>query len=100
MRNVNKRYIGFKLINESSALQQPALYDLLNDSIIKLHKLVERCSQVSFAKDGTIAFMIENKLFIQKGDVEKEFLLPHFSNLLSLSPDAKNIVFRDKKPSL
>jgi hypothetical protein len=92
--------IGFKFIDAASGLQTPAIYDLLNNNIIKLENLTPNAGQVTFADDGTIAYTFENNLIINKNGVKKVFQIGVYSNRAPISPDASKAIFKDDKGQL
>ncbi|MCU7496522.1 MAG: T9SS type A sorting domain-containing protein [Ignavibacteria bacterium] len=92
--------IGFKLIDPTTGLQTPAIYDLEKKEVTKLSDAAAEAGQVSFAEDGTIAFSIGSELFVEKGSEVRKYDLGVYSNRTPISPDAKEIVFKDESDQL
>ncbi|MDP4172889.1 MAG: Ig-like domain-containing protein [Bacteroidota bacterium] len=92
--------IGFKLIDAGSALQAPAIYDLVTKEVIKLSEPAVEAGQVSFAQDGTIAFSIGKEIFVKTKDGVRNYNIGVYSNRTPISPDAKKIVFKDESDQL
>ncbi|MEO0189804.1 MAG: T9SS type A sorting domain-containing protein [candidate division WOR-3 bacterium] len=90
----DKRKIGFKIIKENG-LQIPAIYDLKTNKIENLYSPVYQAGQISFSKDGKIAFTIGEELFIQNNKETKKYRLGVYANLCPISPDGNFMVFND-----
>ncbi len=92
--------IGFKLINPVNGLQCPAILDLNSRKIMMLSEETENAGQVSFADDGSIAYTIQNTLFVTKGSKKTSFDLGLFSNRTPVSPDGNKVVYKDDSDQL
>jgi hypothetical protein len=93
------KYIGFKLINEQG-LQSPALYDIDQNTITRLHEPRYQCGQVSFAAGGVIAFTIGSELIIKNTSGEKHYDLDTYANLAPISPNGHFVVYNDDQDRL
>ncbi|MGB9720697.1 MAG: T9SS type A sorting domain-containing protein [bacterium] len=95
----DKNRIGFKIIDENG-MQIPAIYDLETHNIHKLHSPVYQAGQVSFSKNGKVAFTIGEELIVQnKGEIKK-YNLGVYANLCPISPDGNFAVYNDNKDQL
>jgi PKD repeat protein len=96
----DERYIGFKYREHPGGLEQAAIYDLKTKELIALHEPVYNAGQVSFADDGSIAYTVENTLYvIHKGNTNT-YDLGYYANTAPISPNAQFVVFNDKADQL
>lgn len=95
----DKRLLGYKLITEDG-LQRPAVYDLEKCEVSELHQPVYRAGQVSFSRDGKIAFTIDEDLIVKNHQGTRHYNLGVYSNLCPISPDGNFIVYNDNYDQL
>lgn len=95
----SKDKVGVKLIG-TDGVQQPVLMDLDLKEIVTLHEKAEQVGQVSFSKNGKIAFTIGNELIVLSEEGKESFNLGTYSNLAPLSPDGSKAVFNDLNDQL
>lgn len=93
--NKEKTQIGFKLIHPDNEMQVPAILDLGTKEIVKLEGPQRRAGQVSFADDGTIAYVIDTQLIVRREDGIETYDLGVFSNLSPISPDGRKVSYKD-----
>ena len=86
--------IGFKLI-QSDGLQSPALLDIATGTVTLLHAPVRQAGQVSFSANGSLAYSINNDVFIQYGTAFEKISVGAYSNIVSLSADGEYIAYND-----
>jgi hypothetical protein len=97
--SADRKNIGFKLINKDG-LQIPAMFDAISGNIIKFHKGVEQCGQVSFSNDNKIAFTVDDD-FIVRDDLKIDtFNLDMYANCAPISPDGEYVVYNDNHDQL
>lgn len=94
--SMDRSKFGFKLIDPKSGLETPAIYNFADKKIISLYQPSKRAGQVSFSDNGKIAFMIGTSLVISSGETIVKYNVGVFSNNASISPDGKQVVFRDE----
>lgn len=92
--------IGFKLIDNITAEQSPAYFDLNSKSIVKLNEPVNRCGQVDFDAAGNIYYTIGQKLIRWNSNLIKEYDLGTYSNLTPVSPNGKYAIIKDNDDQL
>lgn len=93
--NNDKTKIGFKLINPDDEMQVPAILDLETKEIVRLEQPQRRAGQVSFADDGSIAYVIGTQLVVRRDDRVETYDLGVFSNLSPVSPDGEIVAYKD-----
>ncbi len=93
--NKEKTQIGFKLIHPENEMQVPAILDLRTKEIIRLEPPQRRAGQVSFADDGTIAYVIDTQLIVRREDGIETYDLGVFSNLSPISPDGRHVSYKN-----
>ena len=93
--NKEKTKIGFKLINPDDEMQVPAILDLRTKEIIRLEQPQRRAGQVSFTADGSVAYVIDTELIVRRDDRVETYDLGVFSNLSPISPDGRNVSYKD-----
>lgn len=98
--NKEKSKIGFKLINPPDETQIPAILDLSSKNIIKLENPVKRAGQVSFADDGSVAYVIDTQLIVRREDRVETYNLDVYSNVSPISPDGRSVAFKDYSDQL
>ena len=86
--------IGFKYINEDG-FQSPALLDIAAKKITRLHTPVRQAGQVSFSRNGLLAYSIGNDAVLFNGSTTTTIPLGTYANLVTLSPDGKYLAFND-----
>ncbi len=92
--------LGFKLIDATTELQAPAVYDLKTKSITKLESFSKKAGQVTFANDGTIAYSLGQNVILVKDGQKRSIDLGVYSNRTPISPDASKIIYRDNADQL
>lgn len=90
----DRQLVGFKLIGRDGR-QTPALYDTRTQQITELHGDVMQVGQVSFARDGSIAFTVENELIVMQDKKIDTYTLRWYANQAPISPDGKFAVYND-----
>ncbi len=95
----DKAKIGFKIIKENG-LQIPAIYDLKTNTIENLHSPVYQAGQVSFSKDGKVAFTIGEDLIVKNNGDTRRYKLGIYANLCPISPDGNFAVYNDNQDQL
>jgi Tol biopolymer transport system component len=93
------RYIGMKLVNEDGN-QIPAVYDLSTSSIRELGAPAPQIGQVSFSRDGRIAFTRGEQLIVIDGTREQSYPIGTYANLAPLSPDGSSVIYNDNNDQL
>jgi hypothetical protein len=96
----NGKVIGFKLINETTGRQAPAIIDATSRGVRLLDDEANNVGQVSFANDGTVAYMIEKTLILNNNGKRNKHYIGVFSNRTPISPDGTEVVFKDHKDQL
>ena len=86
--------IGFKIVRPDGA-QAPAVLNLFDGSYEPVHAFGSRIGQISFARDGRIAFTVGTELVVQDGHTEQRYELGYYANLAPLSPDGQKVAFND-----
>lgn len=86
--------IGFKSINDDD-LQAPAILNVKTGVVTLLEDYSHQCGQVSFSKDGTMAYTIGNELIIRKGNIRTKYDLGFYTNIANISPDATEVVYNN-----
>ncbi|MFH1319251.1 MAG: T9SS type A sorting domain-containing protein [Bacteroidota bacterium] len=97
-----KNNIGFKLI-KPNGMQVPAILQLTDNSgkkIIELHSPVDLCGQVSFSRNGDIAYTIGNILYVKNNKNVQTYDLGTYANIAPISPDGNYAVFNDDHDQL
>jgi len=97
--STDKQTIGYKQIDQNGN-QIPSLIDLTTKKITPLHSAVKLAGQVSFAKEGTTAFTIDNELIIRKNVSEMKYDLGTYANMAPISPDARYAAYNDNNDQL
>ncbi len=95
----DKTLVGFKEIDDQGK-QQPVIYNVKNNIKTTLHSGSSRVGQVSFSNDGTIAFTVEQELYILNGSSTRKFDLGTYSNLAPISPNGNFAVYNDDADQL
>jgi hypothetical protein len=93
--NREKTKVGFKLINPQTELQVPAIIDLETRDIVRLEVPTARVGQVSFADDGSIAYVMDTELIVRRGEETTAYDLDVYSNLSPISPDGSKVIYKD-----
>ena len=93
------QFAGFKEVDEKG-IQIPILYDLVKNMRIILHTGSAKIGQISFTRDGSTAFTVDNDLIIITNGVKKEYTLGTYSNIAPISPDGKFVAFNDQTDQL
>ena len=93
------QYIGLKLVSEDGN-QTPAAYDLSTKTIKALSAPARQIGQVSFSRNGRIAFTRGEQLIVIDGTRELSYPIGTYANLAPLSPDGKSVVFNDSNDQL
>lgn len=91
--------VGFKLINEDGE-QIPAVYDIENNTVTRLHSPVFRAGQPSFSCNGKTAFAIGEDLIVETAEEREHHHLGVYANLCPVSPDGGFAVFNDEHDQL
>ncbi|MFZ4622495.1 MAG: C39 family peptidase, partial [Bacteroidota bacterium] len=97
--SVDGRFAGFKEV-QSDGSQLPVLVDLAGNTRSILHTAEHQIGQVSFSKNGDIAFTVGNELNIINGAAKRTIRLGTYSNITPISPDASQAVFNDRNDQL
>ena len=92
-------FIGFKEV-QANGLQTPILYDPVKNIKKPLHNASSRIGQISFARDGSMGFTVENDLIVISGGEEKKYSLGTYSNIAPISPDGKFVVYNNDADQL
>jgi len=95
----DKNNIGFKYI-QADGKQAPALLNIQTKAITLLHTPVDLCGQVSFTRDGKIAFTVGNELIVKRGNHSINFPLGHYVNIAPISPDGNFVCYNDDNDQL
>ena len=93
------QYIGLKLVSEDGN-QTPALYDLSTKTIKTLTAPARQIGQVSFSRNGRIAFTRGEQLIVIDGTKELSYQIGTYANLAPLSPDGNSVIFNDNNDQL
>jgi len=86
--------IGFKIIDENG-MQTPAIYNITNGSLQKLHSPSEQCGQVFFTSDGDIYFSVNENVLIISGGQSTTVNIGEKCNYIAYSKSTGSIVFSD-----
>jgi Tol biopolymer transport system component len=86
--------VGFKYISDDG-LQAPALLDIESKKITLLHDPVPRAGQVSFSRNGAIAYSIGNDIVIRKNSAVSTISVGTYSNIAPLSADGSIVAYND-----
>ncbi len=97
--SVDGRQIGLKLVDDGGN-QIPAVYDLSTRTLTTLSAPTSRAGQVSFSRNGRIAFTRGEQLIVIDGTVEQSYPLGTYANLAPISPDGKSVVYNDNNDQL
>ena len=95
----NGQFIGFKEVR-SDGSQVPVLVDLTGTARTILHPAAHQVGQVSFSKNGDIAFTVGMELNVISGAAQRTVPLGTYSNIAPISPDASFAVFNDDRDQL
>jgi hypothetical protein len=95
----DRSLVGFKEIDEQG-IQRPVIYDVNSNVKTMLHSGSSRVGQISFANDGTIAFVVEKELFVRSGSSTRTFNLGTYSNLAPISPNGNFAAYNDDADQL
>jgi len=71
-----------------------------NKKITRLADETENAGQVSFADDGSIVYSLQTKLFVKNDSKITSYDLGLFSNRTPVSPDGRQITFKDDNDQL
>jgi Tol biopolymer transport system component len=93
------QYIGLKLVNEDGS-QVPAVYDLSTRTIKTLSASARQIGQVSFSRDGRIAFTRGERLIVIDGTREQFYAIGTYANLAPISPDGSSVIYNDTNDQL
>jgi len=90
------KYVGVKIIRDDG-MQIPCLLSLETGEVKKLNKPVPAAGEVSFSRDGKIAFTIGNELvLIDNQGRERTLSLGTYANIAPISPDGRYVAFNDE----
>ncbi|MEA3391646.1 MAG: PKD domain-containing protein, partial [Candidatus Marinimicrobia bacterium] len=92
--------LGFKYRENAGGKEVPAILDINSQNLILLHDPVYCAGQVSFSKNGKIAYTIDNILYVKYQDSISEYDLGSYANLTPISPDGNSLVFNDDHDQL
>ncbi len=91
--------LGYKKIREDGS-QTPAIYDLRSGKITEVWEKGDKCGQVSFAKGGIYAFMVDKQLVVIRDEKAEIYDIGHYSNIAPVSADLNYVVFNDLSDNL
>ena len=97
--SVDGRQIGLKLVDDGGN-QIPAVYDLSTQTLTTLSAPTGRAGQVSFSRNGRIAYTRGEQLIVIDGTGEQTYPLGTYANLAPLSPDGSSVVYNDNNDQL
>lgn len=92
--------LGFKYRENAGGKEAPAILDLNSKEINLLHEPVYCAGQVSFSKNGSIAYTIDNILYIINEDNIDKHNLGTYANIAPISPNGNMLVFNDDNDQL
>ncbi len=92
--------LGFKYRENAGGKEAPAILDINSNNMTLLHDPVYCAGQVSFSKNGKIAYTVDNTLYVKDGNTTSEFDLGFYANIAPISPDGNSLVFNDDNDQL
>ena len=90
----DRRFVGLKII-DSEGKQTPAVFDLATRTTRNLSKPDAQSGQVSFTRDGRMAFTRGEQLVIVDELGEHLHALGAYANLAPISPDGEFVAYND-----
>lgn len=97
--SMDGRFAGFKEVL-SDGSQRPVLFDLVGNTGKILHPSGQHIGQISFSKNGDIAFTVGTDLIILNGTAKRTIPLGTYSNIAPISPDGARAIFNDTNDQL
>lgn len=88
--NADGALLGYKSIADDGR-QAPAVLDVTTGETVLLEDYAEQCGQVSFSRDGSVAYTTSDGLTILRGADKTHYPLGFYTNIAALSPDGRTV---------
>jgi hypothetical protein len=95
----DRALVGFKQIT-AGGKQVPSTLDLRTNEVRPLYRPVDRAGQVSFTRDGRIAFTAGENVILQDGSISDSYDLGVYANIAPISPDGTHIAYNDRNDQI